>query len=258
MAKKTTKSPGRPKKAAPTKSKATQKAVAEKDLPAKQPETPSDIQIDEDKGPVVVPPGMLNDVEEKEDAVAELVAKSNDLGGEKEETTDQEFPTLSEDTPPTKEDADQEVESPDATDHNEESWVYKPTSQSQSDVLSIIGQSLQLAIDNLPTDERGKLSDGYHTFDELYEHRCLLFAKLCDVMTRSGYPHNIWRSKLNSHGVANEGWFILGISKHPGKQITYHLPEKLWDECKFAKTLDRAPEYDGHTSADVLERIKNL
>lgn len=27
--------------------------------------------------------------------------------------------------------------------------------------------------------EGGDISDGYHTFDELYEHRCLLFIRLC-------------------------------------------------------------------------------
>ena len=31
-----------------------------------------------------------------------------------------------------------------------------------------------------------------------------------------------------------------------------------WEETNFAKTLDKAPEFDGHTPADVLERIKSL
>lgn len=30
---------------------------------------------------------------------------------------------------------------------------------------------------HIPIDA-GKVSDGYHTFDELYEHRCLLFINL--------------------------------------------------------------------------------
>lgn len=132
------------------------------------------------------------------------------------------------------------------------------TEQSQDEIISTIGANLQIAIDSLPSDERGKLSDGFHSFDELYKHRVALFVKLCEMMARSGYPHNIWRSKLHSDGTMYDGWFVMGISKHPGKQITYHLPEKVWDDCKFAKVLDRAPEWDGHTSSDVLERIKNL
>jgi hypothetical protein len=40
--------------------------------------------------------------------------------------------------------------------------------------------------------------------------------------------------------------------------MTYHLPLVEWDNTSFAQTLERAPEYDGHTPNDVLERIKAL
>lgn len=55
-----------------------------------------------------------------------------------------------------------------------------------------------------------------------------------------------------------DGWFVLGYGYIEGEQITYHLPLSKWDECNFAKTLDKAPKFDGHTSEDVLERIKKL
>ena len=55
-----------------------------------------------------------------------------------------------------------------------------------------------------------------------------------------------------------DGWFIMGIGTGEGNQVTYHLPIRLWEETGFAETLDRGPEWDGHTSDDVLERIKNL
>jgi hypothetical protein len=48
------------------------------------------------------------------------------------------------------------------------------------------------------------------------------------------------------------------MNKNKGSQITYHLPTSKWDECDFAITLDKAPEWDGHTSNDVLERIREL
>ena len=51
---------------------------------------------------------------------------------------------------------------------------------------------------------------------------------------------------------------MMGIDKKPGKQITYHLPIAYWDETEFAETLDLAPEWDGHTSDDVLERLRKL
>lgn len=103
----------------------------------------------------------------------------------------------------------------------------------------------------------GSISDGYHTFDELYEHRIVNFIALCKFIEESGL-FDVWRSRHHSDGSVWGGWFILGINHEQGKQITYHLPDSKWEECVFASTLDKAPEFDGHTSADVLERLKNL
>lgn len=109
------------------------------------------------------------------------------------------------------------------------------------------------------------ISDGYHTFGELYEHRITLFIALCKLMEQysdivNGYdpsPKPVWKSKAHSDGSVWEGWFILGMGKNRNGQITYHLPISKWDECNF-EILEKAPEWDGHTSADVLERLKNL
>jgi len=113
-----------------------------------------------------------------------------------------------------------------------------------------------------------QVSDGYHTIAELYDHRIALFIALCLLLKRQedviGHiPEGesfVWRSKYHSDGELAFGgeWFVLGIGKEKGYQITYHLPISRWDETNFAETLDRAPEYDGHTSADVLERLKQL
>lgn len=105
--------------------------------------------------------------------------------------------------------------------------------------------------------EMGNVSDGYHTFNELYDHRITLYIAMLKL--RSAFDKkNIWKSKSHSDGSVWDGWFILGIYSEPGKQITYHLPVDKWMECGFANTIDRAPDWDGHTSADVLERIKTL
>ena len=54
------------------------------------------------------------------------------------------------------------------------------------------------------------------------------------------------------------GWFIVGIREESGRQITYHLPERFWPEAtSIARVLERAPVWDGHTSADVLVRLKD-
>lgn len=106
--------------------------------------------------------------------------------------------------------------------------------------------------------------DGYHTFTELYDHRITLFIALCRTLLREakgGEPYangGIWRSAFHNDGSSFNGWFIMGIRTDPSHQISYHLPIVRWKETEFAFTLKKAPEWDGHTSADVLERLKVL
>lgn len=104
----------------------------------------------------------------------------------------------------------------------------------------------------------GQVSDGYHTFDELYAHRVELFIALCRQYDHKRNVKESWRSARHSDGTWMPGWFVLGLYHAPGLQVTYHLPMERWDECGFAETLPQAPEFDGHTSADVLERLKLL
>lgn len=103
--------------------------------------------------------------------------------------------------------------------------------------------------------DRGNISDGYHTFNELYDHRITLFIALC----RKIRDADTWRSRLHSDGTMFEGQFVMGIFDFPGGQITYHLPLSRWDETEFvAETLDYAPKWDGHSPSDVIERLKRL
>jgi hypothetical protein len=104
--------------------------------------------------------------------------------------------------------------------------------------------------------DKESISDGFHTFDELYEHRNTLFMALCKAMQLQNKP--VWRTQYYSNGTHIEGWFLLGINKDQGRQITYHLPMSKWDDCSFARVMERAPEFDGHISADVVERISKL
>lgn len=102
-----------------------------------------------------------------------------------------------------------------------------------------------------------KISDGYHSFEELYSHRFALYMALCRNIQISG-GGLVWRSKIHSDGSSYNGWFLLGIGVIPGTQLSYHLPMSKWDECDFATIFEKAPEWDGHTSNDVLERLKLL
>lgn len=102
------------------------------------------------------------------------------------------------------------------------------------------------------SEEYGKVSDGYHTFDELYHHRAILFAVICN-----NNPELAWKSKLHDTGDMYEGMFIVGIDTPKG-QATYHYDiEPYWDIFNV-KELDHAPKWDGHTSDDAIMRIASL
>ena len=98
--------------------------------------------------------------------------------------------------------------------------------------------------------ESGQVSDGYHTFDELYEHRCLLFIALMRAEGRG------WISRKHADGTMFDGWFVAGLMLATG-EITYHLPDRLWSLCLKNKIceFDRAPSWDGHTPSDVVTRL---
>ena len=98
----------------------------------------------------------------------------------------------------------------------------------------------------------GDTSDGYHTFNELYHHRAVLFS----VIVRD-HADLAWKSKAHHDGTMYDGMFIVGIDTPQG-QATYHYDiDPYWDmfECK---ELDRAPEWDGHTPDEAIARIATL
>ena len=102
------------------------------------------------------------------------------------------------------------------------------------------------------------ISDGYHTFSELYDHRITLFIALCNFIYSEMSPPKIaWKSKTHSDGTSWDGWFVAGIGTEKGEQITYHLPIDRWNELRVV-AYDKAPEWDGHTPQDVINRLKSL
>lgn len=112
----------------------------------------------------------------------------------------------------------------------------------------------------IPGFSAGGVSDGYHTFDELYEHRIVNFMTVCKLMKDDKRDILVWRSECHSDGSKYDGWFVLGIGVYPGQQITYHLPMSKWKAAgKVVNfTYEHAPEWDGHTAADVLDRLSKL
>lgn len=100
-------------------------------------------------------------------------------------------------------------------------------------------------IQRAPAANVEKMSDGYHTFADLYEQRLILSAALA-----KNNPY-AWKSKRHEDGSVpfGGGWFIMGFDTDEGC-YTYHYELKDWDlfQCK---ELDKGKPWDGHTSKDV-------
>ncbi len=107
----------------------------------------------------------------------------------------------------------------------------------------------------MPTIEltvTGETSDGYHTFNELYHHRAVLFSVIVKA-----FPDKAWKSRLHSDGSMFNGMFIVGIDTPEGPATYHYYMDPYWD--MFAcNEIDRAPEWDGHTPAQAIERIGKL
>lgn len=114
------------------------------------------------------------------------------------------------------------------------------------------GRNLQPGLMDEDIDIDGNTSDGYHTFNELYHHRAVLFSVIVE-----NFAARAWKSKLHADGTMYEGMFIVGIET-PDGQATYHYDvEPYWNLFR-CKEVDRAPEWDGHTPDQAIERIGKL
>ena len=99
-----------------------------------------------------------------------------------------------------------------------------------------------------------EISDGHHTFGELYRHRIILFCTLCKLL-----PEISWKSKKHfdeeNDPMFNDS-FIAGINTPEGV-ATYHIKLKYWEMFNIPE-LERAPKYEQYNSDDVIERVYSL
>jgi hypothetical protein len=100
-------------------------------------------------------------------------------------------------------------------------------------------------------------SDGYHTFKELYEFRKLYNAALFNEWAKQKKfsVHKSWRH-ADGELCFGGGWFIVVAITMDG-QISNHYEAKDWDLFKIPAHDKALFEFDGHTSSDVIERLKN-
>lgn len=103
-----------------------------------------------------------------------------------------------------------------------------------------------------PPPITGDTSDGYHTFNELYHHRAILFSVICNER-----PDIAWKSKRHHDGTMYDGMFIVGIDTPEG-QATYHYDIEPYWGLFHVRELEFAPKWDGHTPDEAIRRIGTL
>lgn len=103
----------------------------------------------------------------------------------------------------------------------------------------------------------GRISDGYHTFDELYYYRMLYNAAFLNEYAKK-YPEAVVKSKRHDNGELcfGGGWFIVQANLPTG-QISNHYEEKYWDLFKIPES-DRGFEFDGHNPEIASKRLEDF
>ena len=104
------------------------------------------------------------------------------------------------------------------------------------------------------------LSDGYHSFKELYDFRKVYNAHLFNEWAKqdSGAKYDVHKSIRHHDGELcfGGGWFVV-VAILPAGQITNHYEMKDWDLFKVAIVEKAKYEFDGHDSKDVLFRLSD-
>ena len=127
----------------------------------------------------------------------------------------------------------------------------------------------------METKITGETSDGYHTFNELYEFRKMYNAALFNEWGRQTSVNPRWASednqpatlpKFNVHKSWRHhdgelcfggGWFIV-VAVLPTGQISNHYKAEDWELFQIPSYNKALFEFDGHTPQDVLERLRSL
>lgn len=112
-------------------------------------------------------------------------------------------------------------------------------------------------LNTLQDDDIGEFSDGYHTFNELYDFRLQYNAVMANLLHKDG-RYTVYKSRKHSDGELCFGgsWFVVYIILPMG-QISNHYHMENWDYFNIPER-EMAEEWDGHTPENVLDRLKKF
>lgn len=128
----------------------------------------------------------------------------------------------------------------------------------------IMLKETQSLIDLCPSTVKEQLSDGYHTFKELYDIRLAYNVALFNDWSKGRYfdyeplynVHKSWKH-FDGQECFGGGWFIV-CANLPSGQISNHYEAKYWNLFKIPETETALFEFDGHTAQDCINRLKTL
>ena len=112
--------------------------------------------------------------------------------------------------------------------------------------------------DETKPKDMGEMSDGYHTFNELYEYRMLYNAALFNEFAKQGL-YDVHKSRKHSDGeypFGDSNWFIV-MAELPTGQISNHYEMKDWDKFQIPEK-PLANKWDEHSPRDVAERLTSF
>jgi hypothetical protein len=123
--------------------------------------------------------------------------------------------------------------------------------------MSILVAAIEQAEKQEPVEINGNTSDGYHTFNELYEFRKAYNAALFNEWAAEGKcsVHKSWRH-YDGEPCFGGGWFIV-VAVLPQGQISNHYEAKDWSLFNVPETERALFEFDGHSGFDVVTRLKD-
>ena len=145
-------------------------------------------------------------------------------------------------------------------------------------LVNFINYLIKIGNKYLPKFKDEFVSDGYHTFKDMYDIRLAYNVALFNTwgeitVSSENYPftgedrpsllpqydvHKSWRHHDGQGCFGEEKkWFIVSAYLPGVGLISNHYKAEHWDLFKIPEVRKALYEFDGHTTKDVIERLKN-